>query len=39
MAVTTYTVKRGDTLPNICSTYKSSIAGATNQDRINTVVR
>ena len=39
MAVTTYTVKRGDTLSNICSTYKSSIAGATNQDRINTVVR
>lgn len=37
MAVTTYTVKRGDTLSKICSTYKSSIAGTTNWDRILTV--
>lgn len=38
MAVTTYTVKRGDTLWGISKTYASSIAGNTTQAKINTLV-
>ena len=38
MAVTTYTVKRGDTLWDIAQTYASSISGNTIQARINTLV-
>lgn len=38
MAVTNYTVKRGDTLWDICKTYASSIAGNTIQAKINTLV-
>lgn len=39
MAVTTYTVKRGDTLWDIAKTYASSISGSTIQARINTLVK
>lgn len=38
MAVTTYTVKRGDTLSQICVTYSSSIAGNNLNAKINTLV-
>lgn len=38
MAVTTYTVKRGDTLWGIARTYASSIAGSTTQAKVNTLV-
>lgn len=38
MAVTTYTVKRGDTLWGISRTYASSIAGNTTQAKVNTLV-
>lgn len=38
MAVTTYTVKRGDTLWGIATEYKSSIAGSTINARIDTLV-
>lgn len=38
MAVTTYTVKRGDTLWGIATTYKSSIAGNTINAKIDTLV-
>lgn len=38
MAVTTYTVKRGDTLWGISRTYASSIAGSTTQAKVNTLV-
>lgn len=37
MAVTTYTVKRGDTLWGICTRYASSISGSTTQAKIDTV--
>lgn len=38
MAVTTYTVKRGDSLWKICSNYGSSIAGNTINAKIDTLV-
>lgn len=38
MAITTYTVKRGDTLSGIASTYGSSIAGNTLNAKIDTLV-
>ncbi len=38
MAITTYTVKRGDTLWGICGTYGSSISGSTRNEKINTLV-
>ena len=38
MAVKTYTVKRGDTLWGICTTYASSIAGNTTNAKIDTLV-
>ena len=38
MAVTTYTVQRGDTLSKIASKYGSSIAGNTLNAKINTLV-
>lgn len=39
MAVKTYTVKRGDTLWGICTTYASSISGNTTNAKIDTLVR
>lgn len=39
MAVTSYTVKSGDTLWGICRTYGSSISGNTIQEKINTLVK
>ena len=39
MAITSYTVKRGDTLWDICSEYGSSISGNGIQAKINTLVR
>lgn len=38
MAITTYTVKRGDTLWSICGTYGSSISGSNRNEKINTLV-
>lgn len=38
MAIATYTVKRGDTLWGICTTYASSIAGSTTNAKIDTLV-
>lgn len=38
MAITTYTVKRGDTLSEIAYTYSSSIAGNTLNAKIDTLV-
>ena len=38
MAVSTYTVKRGDTLWDICIEYASSISGNTTNAKINTLV-
>lgn len=39
MAVSTYTVKRGDTLWAICTTYASSISGSNTNAKIDTVVK
>lgn len=39
MAVSTYTVKRGDTLWGICTTYASSISGNSINAKIDTLVR
>lgn len=39
MAVSTYTVKRGDTLWKICREYASSIAGSNTEAKIQTVVK
>lgn len=39
MAVSTYTVKRGDTLWAICTEYASSISGNTTNAKIDTVVK
>lgn len=39
MAVTTYQIKRGDTLWDICKEFGSSIAGSTIQEKINTLVK
>ena len=38
MAVTKYTVKKGDTLWDIAKTYASSISGSTTQAKVNTLV-
>lgn len=38
MSMSTYTVKRGDTLWGICTTYASSIAGNTTNAKIDTLV-
>ena len=38
MAITTYTVKKGDTLWVIAGTYGSSIAGNTREAKVNTLV-
>lgn len=39
MAVSKYTVKRGDNLWNIAKKYASSISGSTTQAKVNTLVR
>lgn len=39
MAISTYTVKRGDTLWGICTTYASSISGNTINAKIDTLVK
>lgn len=39
MAISTYTVKRGDTLWGICTTYASSISGNTTNAKIDTLVK
>lgn len=39
MAISTYTVKRGDTLSKIASAYKASISGNTLNARIDTLVK
>lgn len=39
MATVLYSVKKGDTLWSIATTYASSIAGSTTQQKVNTLVR